>query len=100
MRSHFTDFEQAFGDDPLGGSVTLSKRVDTGEDGRFRRFSREWIAEHGDNLDISWLKDENADNNIDLPEPTILAQEAISELEAALGELREILKELRAEVFV
>jgi type I restriction enzyme M protein len=51
-------------------------------------------------LDISWLKDENADNNSDLPEPEILAQEAISELEAALGELREILKELGAEVFV
>ena len=100
MRSHFIEFEQAFGDDPLGASVSLAKRVDTGEDGRFRRFAREWIAEHGDNLDISWLKDENADNNIDLPEPTILAQEAISELEAALGDLREILKELRAEVFV
>jgi type I restriction enzyme M protein len=100
MRSHFIEFEQSFGDDPLGGLASLAKRVDTGEDGRFRRFSREWIAERGDNLDISWLKDENADNNSDLPEPEILAQEAISELEAALGELREILKELGAEVFV
>ena len=100
MRSHFAEFEQAFGNDPLGASVSLAKRVDTGEDGRFRRFSREWVAERSDNLDISWLKDENADNNSDLPEPAILAQEAIGELEAALADLREILKELGTEVFV
>jgi len=100
MRSHFADFELAFGDDPLGGSASLAKRVDTGEEGRFRKFSRDWIAERGDNLDIAWLKDENADNNSDLPEPAILAQEAIGELEAALAELRGILKELGEEVSV
>jgi type I restriction enzyme M protein len=99
-RSHFADFELAFGDDPLGGSASLAKRVDTGEEGRFRKFSRDWVAERGDNLDIAWLKDENADNNSDLPEPAILAQEAIGELEAALAELRGILKELGEEVSV
>jgi hypothetical protein len=29
--------------------------VDTGDQGRFRRFTRAWIAERGDSLDISWL---------------------------------------------
>ncbi len=46
------------------------------------------------------LKDKNADNNSDLPEPAILAQEAIGELEAALAELRGILKELGEEVSI
>jgi type I restriction enzyme M protein len=26
---------------------------------RFRRFTREWIAERGDSLDIAWLKDDS-----------------------------------------
>ena len=97
MREHFAEFESAFGDDPLGGSVSLTQRTDTGEEGRFRRFSRDWIAEHGDNLDISWLKDEREDDNGELPEPAILAQEAMGELEAAIAELQGILQELGEE---
>lgn len=53
VRDHLAEFEDAFGDDPLGGAVSLAQRTDTGEEGRFRRFSREWIAERGDNLDIA-----------------------------------------------
>ncbi|MGI0489865.1 N-6 DNA methylase [Pantanalinema rosaneae CENA516] len=94
MREHFTKFEAAFGDDPFGGAASLAQRIDTGEEGRFRRFSRDWIAERGDNLDISWLKDEREEENGELPEPAILAQEAIGELEAAIAELQGILQEL------
>ena len=97
MREHFVEFETAFGDDPLGGSASLAQRTDTGEEGRFRRFSRDWIAERSDNLDISWLKDEREDDNGELPEPAILAQEAMGELEAAIAELQGILQELGEE---
>lgn len=97
-RSYFAEFEAAFGTDPLGNPTCLAKRVDSGESGRFRHFTREWIAERGDSLDISWLKDENADNGEDLPEPAALAQEAMNELNAALEELRAILSELGEEV--
>lgn len=62
------------------------------------RFSRDWIAERGDNLDISWLKDEREDDNGELPEPTILAQEAMGELEAAIAQLQGILQELGEEI--
>lgn len=93
-RSYFAEFEAAFGADPLRNPTSLTKRVDTGETGRFRRFTREWIAERGDSLDISWLKDENADIGEDLPEPAALAQEAMNELNAALRELSGILVEL------
>ena len=98
MRQHFEEFETAFGDDPLGSSVSLAKRTDTGEEGRFRKFSRDWIAERGDNLEISWLKNESEEDNNDLPEPAILAQEAIGELEAAIAELQGILQELGEEI--
>ena len=95
-REYFRDFEKAFGDDPFG--VDLKKRKDMGEDGRFRRFSRDWIAERGDNLDIAWLKDDSETAAEDLPEPEALAEEALGELEAAIAEIRSILIELGDEV--
>lgn len=49
-RKYFEEFEAAFGDDPFGSASSLLKRKDTGEEGRFRRFTRDWIAERGDNL--------------------------------------------------
>jgi type I restriction enzyme M protein len=96
-RDHFADFETAFGNDPLGSPDSLAKRIDTREEGRFRRFSRAWIADRGDNLAIFWLKDENGIALDDLPEPEILAEQAMSELEAALEELRGIMEELNSE---
>jgi type I restriction enzyme M protein len=96
--AYFAEFEKAFGNDPLGGPASLKKRKDTGEQGRFRRFTREWIAERGDSLDISWLKDESDGGTDELPEPATLAQEAMGELESALEELRGILEELGEEV--
>lgn len=95
---HFAEFEAAFGDDPICSTESLAKRVDTSEQGRFRKFSREWITERGDSLDISWLKDDSNSSNDELPEPALLAQEALGELEAAMNELHAILEELGAEV--
>ncbi len=97
-RGYFNEFESAFGDDPLRKPESLAKRTDTGETGRFRRFTREWIAERGDNLDIAWLRDESETAAEDLPEPEALAQEAMGELEAAMAELNRIMKELGIEV--
>lgn len=93
-RSYFADFEVAYGDDPLGNSP----RVDQGEAGRFRLFSRAWIADHRDSLDIAWLQDGDVEDASDLPEPAILAQEAMDELQAAVEDLQKILTELGAEV--
>lgn len=90
---HFAEFEAAFGDDPFG----TANRTDQGESGRFRKFTREQIAERGDSLDISWLKDDSATEAQDLPEPAELAQEAMNELDAAMEELRGILEELGME---
>ena len=49
-------------------------------------------------LDIAWLKDDNATDAQDLPEPALLAQEAMGELEGAMEELRGILEELGEEL--
>ncbi len=83
---HFKDFEHAFGTDPHG----QSKRKDQGEDGRFRKFTREQIAERGDNLDITWLRDENATNAADLPPPDEIADRITTRLRTALMEMEKL----------
>lgn len=90
-RKHFSEFETAFGDDPLGNAPALAGRQDTGEEGRFRKFSRDMVAGGKDSLDISWL---NNNGNGDLQEPSVLANEAMNDLELAMEELRGILIEL------
>lgn len=93
-RAHFAEFETAFGDDPCAEPKALATRHVTGESGRFRRFTRAEIAARGDSLDIAWFKDESQGSADELPEPEVLAREAIEELEGALTELRGILEEL------
>lgn len=97
-REHFREFEVAFGKDPLGNPSALKKRKDTGEEGRFRCFTRKWIADRGESLDIAWLKDESGGATGELGEPAALAQEAMDELEGALAELRGILAELGEDI--
>ena len=96
-REHFAEFEAAYGKDSLGEPASLKKRKDTGEAGRFRKFTREWIGERDDSLDISWIKDEETEAG-ELPEPSVLALEAVDELEGALVELRGLLEQLGEEV--
>ena len=97
LRVHFADFIKAFGNDPYGTYENLARREDGGEAGRFRKFSRLWIAERDDSLDISWLHDENNESNRGLPEPIDLVNEAYVELEGALEQLNLIIKELNCE---
>lgn len=92
-KEHFAEFIQAFGNDPYG----KAKRKDLGEDGRFRVFTREFIQERDESLDISWLRDESLEDAANLPDPEFLAKEAMNELEGAIGDLNDILVELGVE---
>jgi type I restriction enzyme M protein len=89
-RAHFADFEKAYGSDPHG----KSKRKDQGDTGRFRKFTREEIAKRGDNLDISWLKDDSVTDHADLPEPEVIAAEIVERLQTALEEMQGLQEEL------
>jgi len=90
---HFAEFEAAYGKDPNG----LSKRTDTGYTGRFRKFHISEIKERGYKLDITWLKDESLEDSDELPEPQDLAAEAITELEAVVDDLCDIVELLEKE---
>jgi type I restriction enzyme M protein len=96
-RDYFVAFEKEFGIDPEGSLAALKKRKDQGGEGKFRRFTREWIQERDDNLDISWLRDEVEGDGEALPEPAVLAREAMKELEGAIEELQAILRGLGEE---
>ena len=63
------------------------ERIDQGEEGRFRCFTREAIAKRGDNLDISWLKDDDAHSADDLPEPDEIAALIRERLQTAMEEM-------------
>lgn len=82
----FEEFERCYGKDTNGNS----KRKDQGEEGRFRSFSIDEVKERGYKLDIKWLKDDALDDPNDMPEPTDLIVEAVSELESIVDELNEI----------
>lgn len=89
----FTEFETCYGKDPNG----QSKRKDLGEEGRFRMFSLSAIKERQYNLDITWLKDASLEDPNLLPEPQVLAGDAITELNACVDELQAILDLLEVE---
>ena len=64
-------------------------------DGRWRKFSYdELIARDKTSLDIFWLKDKSLTNMDNLPEPDVLAEEIIENLEAGLNSFREVLDAL------
>jgi type I restriction enzyme M protein len=54
MRQHLLPFEVCYGDDPNG----LAIRHEEGEQSRWRCFTREFLAEHEDKLDLCWLTPE------------------------------------------
>ncbi|WP_455808919.1 N-6 DNA methylase [Pseudomonas koreensis] len=94
---HLKPFEEAYGEDPNGNSPRTENVEGIGELSRFRVYSRDFIRERGDSLDISWLKDANSLDTADLPAPEVLAGEAMAELTEALHELEELMKALGAD---
>jgi len=91
-RAYFAEFEQCYGADANGGS----ERVDQGEGGRFRCFDRAFVAQRGENLDISWLRDESLQSADDLPELDAIAAAITEKLQVAMAEM-EALSALLAE---
>jgi len=80
-------------------SDNLHKRKETwsGEnpEGRWRKFSyKEIIARDKTNLDVFWLKDKSLADLDNLPDPDILANEIIENIEAGLESFKEIMETL------
>jgi len=98
-------FEAVYGEEPNGtsprseGEWSFCAEVteQNAENSRWRCFSREYIRDQkGDSLDISWIKDEDSVDAASLPDPDVLAAEAMGELTEALRELDSLMQTLGA----
>jgi type I restriction enzyme M protein len=66
---------------------------ETNPEGRWRKFTyKEIIARDKTNLDIFWLKDKSLADLDNLPDPDILANEIIENIEAGLASFKEIME--------
>ncbi|NCC60727.1 MAG: SAM-dependent methyltransferase [Verrucomicrobiae bacterium] len=102
-KQHLTPFEKVYGNKADGTgkrkegewSFTDEDVEKTEENSRWRSFTRDWIRDtKGDSLDISWIKDSDSVDAANLPEPDVLAAEAMSELTEALRELDGLMQAL------
>lgn len=65
-------------------------------EGRFRAYDyEELLARDKVSLDLTWLRDESLEDSATLPDPDILAQEIADDLRSALGQIEDILGDLR-----
>jgi type I restriction enzyme M protein len=81
----------------LYNSDNLNKRKETwseeNEEGRWRKYSYDdIIARDKTSLDIFWIKDKSLNDLDNLPDPDILANEIIDNLESGLNSFREIME--------
>ncbi len=64
-------------------------------DGRWRAYAcDELIARDKASLDIFWLKDDSLEDSANLPNPDVIAQEIVDDLEAALEQFKLIANDL------
>jgi len=93
---HLQPFEDCFhvnSREEKHGQIALEGESET----RWRCFTRDWIkTQKADSLDIAWLKDQDSVDAASLPEPDVLAAEAMSELTEALRELNGLMQALGA----
>jgi type I restriction enzyme M protein len=89
-QKHFAEFEDCYGSDPNGGSKRAE--ADSAE-GRWRSFGIEEVKERHYKLDaFKSIRDEEAEDSDELPEPEELITEAMEELKLALDDLADVQK--------
>ena len=85
--SHLADFIKCYNADNIMART---------ESERFKKFSYDEIIKRDKvSLDITWLKDESLESLENLPEPEILADEIVDNLETALDSFKNVLTELQ-----
>ncbi len=86
---------------PLSGGNRHTRKAtwsDKKPDVRWRAYDYdELIARDKASLDIFWLKDDSLVDSANLPNPDIIAQEIVDDLEAALEQFRLIANDLSGE---
>jgi len=86
----------------LYNSDNMNRRSETwsedNEEGRWRKYSYEEVLERDKtSLDIFWIKDKSLTDLNNLPDPDILANEIIENIESGLSSFREIMDSISQE---
>ena len=96
---HFTLKENPLKRSDLDDFVTCynaKNRHERKESERFQSFTYEQLVKRDKlNLDIFWLKDESLEDSANLPDPDVIAQEIVEDLEAALQQFAAIAQDLK-----
>jgi type I restriction enzyme M protein len=88
--AHFAEFERCYGTDPNGRNPRSEANS---PDGRWRVFTPEDVMQHHYKLDsFKWIRDEEADDPSELPEPEELITDAMKVLHLALDDLADMQK--------
>ena len=86
---HLKDFIQCY--NPTNPHKREETYSEINLDGRWRKFTyNEIVSRDKTSLDIFWLKDKSLTDLENLPEPDLLANEIIENLEAALADMRKL----------
>jgi len=90
-QEHLQDFIQCYNPDNYHNR-SATWHEENNPEGRWRKYSyEEVIARDKTSLDIFWLKDKSLADLDNLPEPEVLAEEIIENMEAGLNSFREVL---------
>ena len=93
---HLDEFIKLYNPDNLNKrKETWSEDPSTGSgpEGRWRKYSYDdIIARDKTSLDIFWIKDQSLTDLDNLPDPDILANEIIENIESGLNSFREIME--------
>lgn len=94
-QEHLSEFVELY------NSKNINKRKETwseeNEDGRWKKYSYdEIITRDKTSLDIFWLKDKSLTDLDNLPDPDILANEIIENIESGLASFREIMETINS----
>ncbi len=86
----------------LYNADNINKRTETwskeNPDGRWRKYTYDEVIERDKtNLDIFWIKDKSLTDLENLPDPDVLANEIIENVEAGLNSFREIMETIHGE---
>ena len=94
-REDLNEFEQCY--NPANRHERRATWSEKKPDGRWRAYDYdELIARDKASLDIFWLKDESLEASDNLPDPDVIAQEIVDDLESALEQFRLIANDLGA----
>ena len=90
-QEHLQDFIQCYNPDNYHNR-SETWHEENNPEGRWRKYNyEEIIARDKTSLDIFWLKDKSLADLDNLPEPEVLAEEIIENMEAGLNSFREVL---------